>query len=298
MRFFVTGASGWIGSAVVPELVGVGHDVVGLARSDAAAAAVSANGAEVLRGSLEDLDSLYAGAAKSDGVIHLGFIHDFTQYEHSVQVDLRAIETIGEALEGSDRPLLIASGVLAMSQGPPATERDAPDPGSPRAPAARNALALSDAGVRSGVVRFPPTVHGDGDHGFIATLIQVARDRGVSGFIDDGSNRWSAVHVRDAAHLVRLAIEAAPTRSVLHAVADEGVPVRTIAEVIGRHLEIPVVSIARDDALDHFGWLGPLLGLDGAASNALTRELLGWQPTHPGLLDDLDAGHYFDGAPV
>jgi nucleoside-diphosphate-sugar epimerase len=293
MRVFVTGASGWIASAVLPELFAAGHDVVGLARSDGAAALVADRGAEVLRGSLEDLDSLQEGAAKSDGVIHLGFIHDFTRYQHSVEVDLRAIETMGDALAGSNRPLLIASGALGLSHGRPATERDIPDPNSPRALAARNTLALGDRGVRPIVVRFPPTVHGDGDHGFIAMLIEIARDKGVSGYVDDGSNQWSAVHVKDAGRLVRLAIEHAPARSVLHAVADQGVPVRAIAELIGRHLDLPVVSIAAQDALDHFGWLGGVLSADGAASSALTRELLDWRPTNLGLVDDLDEGHYF-----
>jgi nucleoside-diphosphate-sugar epimerase len=294
MRIFVTGASGWIGSAVVPELLAAGHEVVGLARSDAAAATVTARGAEVLRGSLEDLDSLREGAAKSDGVIHLGFVHDFAHFEHSVKVDLAAIETMGEALEGSDRPLLIASGVLGLTQGPLATERDAPDRNSPRAQAARHAVALADRGVRSIVARFPPTVHGAGDHGFIALLIEIAREKGVSGYVDPGSNRWSAVHVKDAGVLVRRAIDDASPGSVLHAVADEGIPLRVIAEVIGQHLELPVASIAADNALDHFGWLGLPLAVDGAASSELTQDLLGWRPTQPGLIDDLNAGHYFD----
>jgi nucleoside-diphosphate-sugar epimerase len=296
MRIFVTGASGWIGSAVVPELVRAGHDVVGLARSDAAANAITARGAEVQRGSLEDLDSLHDGAAKSDGVIHLGFVHDFTQFERSVKVDETAIKTMGEALEGSNRPLLIASGVLALAQGTLATERDAPDPNFPRAQAARYTVALADRGVRSAVVRFAPTVHGVGDQGFIAMLIDIARDKGVSGYVDEGSNRWSAVHVSDAGKLVRLACEDASPGSVVHAVADEGIPLRTIAEVIGRHLELPVASIAAADALDHFGWLGLPLAADGAASSAFTQDLLGWRPEEPGLIEDLDAGHYFDSA--
>jgi nucleoside-diphosphate-sugar epimerase len=296
MRLFVTGASGWIGSAAVPELVAAGHEVVGLARSDAAAAIVAASGGEVLRGSLEDLDILGEGAAKSDGVIHLGFIHDFSQYDKSIGVDLRAIETIGDALDGSDRPLLIASGVLGLSSDAVATERDTPGTGSPRALAAQNALALADRGLRPIVVRFAPTVHGEGDHGFIAMLIETARAKGVSAYIDDGVNRWSAVHRNDAGHLVCLAIEHAPARSVLHAVADEGVPTRTIAEVIGGRLDVPVVSLAPADALDHFGWLGFAFGANAAASNELTRELTGWRPNWPGLLADLDAGHYFRSA--
>jgi nucleoside-diphosphate-sugar epimerase len=294
MRVFVTGASGWIGSAVVPELIGAGHQVVGLARSDASAAALVAAGAEVQRGALDDLDSLRAGAAASDGVIHLAFIHDFAQYESAARTDRRAIETLGAALEGSDRPLVIASGTLGVAPGRVGTERDAPDAGAaPRAVSAEVTLALASRGVRAAVLRLPPTVHGEGDHGFVATLVAIARAKGVSGYIGDGSNRWPAVHRLDAAHLFRLALEEAPARSVLHAVADEGVPVRDIAEVIGRHLNLPAVSISPEDAGEHFGWLGAFLGADSAASSALTREQMGWEPTQPGLIDDLDEGHYF-----
>jgi nucleoside-diphosphate-sugar epimerase len=296
MRVFVTGASGWIGSAVVPELIGAGHQVIGLARSDASAEALAAAGAEVQRGDLEDLDSLRAGAAASDGVIHLAFIHDFSQFANSARVDQRAIETIGAALEGSDRPLVIASGTLGLAEGRAATEEDMPDSGSVaglRGISAEMALALASRGVRSSVLRLPPTVHGDGDHGFMATLIGIARERGVSGFIGDGSNRWSAVHRLDAARLFRLAAEAAPAGSVLHGVADEGVPVREIAEVIGRHLDLPVVSVPEDEAVDHFGWLGRFLGADATASSARTRERMGWEPTHLGLIEDLELGHYF-----
>jgi nucleoside-diphosphate-sugar epimerase len=291
MRVFVTGASGWIGSAVVPELIGAGHQVLGLARSDSSAAAIAAAGAEVLRGDLDDLDTLRAGATSSDGVIHLAFIHDFTRFEDSVSADARAIETMGAALEGSGKPLVIASGTPALP-GRVATERGEPAPGGPSAGRAANAQAALDMaarGVRSSVVGLPRTVHGQGDHGFIARLIGIARDKGISGYVGDGSSRWPAVHVLDAAHLFRLAAEQAPAGSRLHAVGDEGVPVRDIAEVIGRHLSLPTASVPAED----FGWLGQILAVDQPASSALTRELLGWRPVQPGLIEDLDKGHYF-----
>jgi len=292
MRVFVTGASGWIGSAVVPELLGAGHQVLGLARSDSSAAAIAAAGAEVLRGDLDDLDALRAGAAGSDGVIHLAFIHDFSDFAASVTADRRAIETMGAALEGSGKPLVIASGTAAMP-GRVATERDESAPGSPVAGRIANATAALDMaarGVRSSVVGLPRTVHGDGDrHGFIARMVGVARASGVSGYVGDGSNRWPAVHVLDAAHLFRLAVEQAPAGSKLHAVGDEGVPIRDIAEVIGRHLNVPAASVAAAD----FGFLGQILSIDQPASAALTRELLPWRPVHPGLIEDMDKGHYF-----
>jgi nucleoside-diphosphate-sugar epimerase len=299
MRVFVTGASGWIGSAVVGELIGAGHQVVGLARSDASAAALDAAGAEVHRGTLDDLESLRSAAAAADGVIHLAFKHDVAfsgDFPAAAAADLRAIETIGEALEGSDRTFVIASGTAGLPLGVLGTEDDAPDPGSVgahRIPSEQTALALAARGVRSAAVRLSPSVHGDGDYGFVATLVAIARDKGVSGYIGDGSNRWPAVHRLDAARLFRLALEKAPAGSVLHGVADEGVPLRAIAQVIGRHLDLPVVSIAPEDAGEHFGWLAGFLAADVPASSALTRERLGWQPTHPGLLDDLDQGHYF-----
>ncbi|MGM1061988.1 SDR family oxidoreductase [Saccharothrix sp. Mg75] len=296
MRVFVTGASGWIGSAVVPELIDAGHEVVGLARSDSSAAALTAAGAEVRRGSLEDLDSLRAGAAESDGVVHLAFIHDFSAYEESGRVDLRAIEAFGAELAGSDRPLVIASGLIGLATGRVGTEHDRPaedGPGAVRAVSARAALALAERGVRSSVVRLAPTVHGDGDPGFLAALIGTARDRGASGYVGDGANRWPAVHRFDAARLFRLALESAPAGSVLHGAAEEGVPVREIAEVIGRHLDLPVVPVAPERAAEHFGWLGAFLAADAPAASELTRELVGWRPTRPSLLDDLDQGHYF-----
>ncbi len=297
MRIFVTGATGFIGSATVPELLGAGHQVVGLARSDASADALVAAGAEVHRGQLEDLESLRQGAAGSDGVIHLGYVHDFTQFEASAQTDRRAIQALGEELEGSDRPLVIASGTAALPPGQVSTERDDPDPDHPmraRQAGAEAALAFGSRGVRSSIVRLAPTVHGAGDHGFMAMVIATARQTGVSGYVGDGANRWPAVHRLDAGALFRLAVEQAPSGSILHGVADEGVPVRSMAEVIGRHLELPVASIAPQGAFDHFGWLAALLGVDIPASSQLTQDLLDWRPTQPGLLDDLDQGHYFE----
>jgi len=306
MRVFVTGASGWIGSAVVPELIGAGHEVVGLARSDASAAALTDAGAAVHRGTLDDLDGLRAVAGASDGVIHLAFKHDLAfsgDYQGAADADRRAVETFGEALAGSDRPLLIASGILGVMPGRVATEQDGHGPnaavaafgGGPQArwETAEFALSLATRGVRSSIMRLPPTNHGDGDNGFMAALVGIAREKGVSGYIGDGANRWPAVHRLDSARLFRLALEKAAAGSTLHAVAEEGVPVHDIAEVIGRHLSLPVVAISPEDAGEHFAWLGAFLALDAPASSALTRELMGWQPTHPGLIDDLDEGHYF-----
>ncbi len=305
MRVFVTGASGWIGSAVVPELISAGHQVVGLARSDASAAALAGARAEVQRGTLDDLDVLRSAAAAADGVIHLAFKHDIAfagDFQGAADADRRAVETVGEALVGSDRPFIIASGTLWVAPERVATERDGqnPDPamvalGGPgtRLGTAQATLDLASRGIRSSVLRLPPTVHGDGDNGFMAALVGIARAKGVSGYIGDGASRWPAVHRLDAARLFRLALEKAPAGSVLHAVADEGVPVRAIAAVIGRHLSVPVGSIAPEDAGAHFGFLTSFLGVDSPASSALTRALLDWQPTHPGLIDDLDQGHYF-----
>ncbi len=294
MRVFVTGASGWIGSAVVPALLAAGYQVVGLARSDAAAAAIAALGAEVRRGDLADLDGLRAGAAASDGVVHLGYNHDFSRMEEAARLDSTAVTTFGEVLAGTGKPLLIASGLLGLATGRPATEQDAPDPSvHPRSATALAATALAAHGVRSVVLRFAPTVHGAGDHGFVSVLVGIAREKGVSAYIDDGQNAWSAVHRLDAGHLVRLAVDAAPAGSAVHASAEEGVPTRAIAEAIGRGLDLPVLSIPADQATDHFGWMGRFFGVDARASSGVTQELLGWKPTQPGLIDDLDAGHYY-----
>lgn len=294
MRVFVTGASGWIGSAAVTELLDAGHQVVGLARSQSAAEAVTALGAQVHRGSLDDVASLRAGAAGCDAVVHLGYNHDFSQMEHAAQTDLRAIETLGETLGDSERPFVVASGVLGLAPGRVSTEQDLPEPGlHPRSAGIELALSYADRGVRSSSVRFAPTVHGAGDHGFTATLVAIARAKGRSAYIGDGTNRWPAVHRLDAGRLVRLAVEQAPAGSALHVVAEEGVPTRAIAEAIGAGLGLPVVSIPVDQAGEHFGWLGRFFGMDARASNSYTRELLGWQPAQPGLLEDLGAGHYF-----
>ena len=306
MRLFVTGASGWIGSAVIPELIGAGHQVVGLARSDASAATLTAAGAEVQRGTIDDLDILREAAAASDGVIHLAFKHDIAfsgGFQAAADADRRAVETFGEVLAGSDRPFVLASGILGLTPGRVGTERDGHDaseiaalPSGPRtrSETAELVLSLGERGVRSSIVRLAPANHGEGDHGFTASLVGIAREKGVSGYIGEGSNRWTAVHRLDSAHLFRLAVESAPAGSTLHAVADEGVPIRDIAAVIGRHLSIPVVSIAPEDAGQHFTWMAGFLALDSPASSTLTRELLGWQPAQCGLIEDLDQGHYFE----
>jgi len=292
MRVFITGASGWIGSAVVPELIGAGHQVVGLARSDASAAAIAALGASVLGGDLQDLDALRAGAVDADAVVHLAYVHDFSQLAASVKIDALAVEALASALEGTGKPLVAASGTPA-EPGRTATERDFPVFGGPAAGRDKNARAVLDLatrGVRSSVVRMPRSVHGEGDkHGLITRLIGLGRDRGASVYVGDGSSRWPAVHVLDAAVLVRLAVERAPAGSVLHAVADEGVPVRDFATVIGRHLDRPTVSVPAEE----LGFLGTILALDCPASSALTTELLGWRPVRPSLIEDLEQGHYF-----
>lgn len=293
MKIFVTGASGFVGSAVVRDLIAHGHEVVGLARSDTSADALSAAGARVHRGDLNDHDSLRAAADASDGVIHLAFHHDFDNFADAGELDRRAIEVLGTTLAGSDRPLVVTSGVAGHSAGRVLTEDDPFQPGLPRhsEPAV---LAFADKGVRASIVRLSPTTHGEGDHGFVPRLIQVAREKGVSAYIGDGTNRWPAVHRLDAAPLFRLAAEQAPTGTVLHAVAEEGIAGRDIATSIGRHLGLPVTSVPAEQAFEHFGWIGGMFGLDVPTSSALTRRRFGWQPSEVGLLEDLDRGHYFD----
>jgi len=304
MRIFVTGASGWIGSAVVPELLGAGHEVVGLARSEALAQRLEAAGAIVQRGDLDDSDGLAKAAADADGVIHLAFQHEIAfsgNFAAAGAADRRAVEAMGSALAGSDRPLVLASGMLGLTIGRVATEDDGLVPGPEiranpagvRAATGLLALSLRGIGVRSSVLRLPPTVHGDGDKGFIATFVAIARQKGVAGYVGDGTNRWPAVHRSDAAHLARLAVEAAPAGSVLHAVGDDGVAFSEIAEAMGRHLNVPTTSVAPAAAVEHFGHLGLFAGLDSPASAAITRQLLGWEPTGPSLLEDLEQDHYY-----
>jgi nucleoside-diphosphate-sugar epimerase len=300
MHVLVTGASGHIGSAVVPELLQAGHRVTGLARSDGAAEALEAAGAEVRRGDLDDLNGLREAAAAADGVIHLAFKHDLMRtgdYAGAIGADLKAIEAIGAALEGSEKPFVGTGGTLMLAfagiNARPGTEEDALDGGG-RADAENMLAALADRGVRSSVVRLAPLVHSSLDHhGFAPTLIAIAREKGVSGYVGDGSNRWPALHTLDAATLYRLALERAEAGSRLHGVEDEGVPFREIAEAIGRQLDLPTTSIPAEDAGEHFSYLGAFVAADNPTSNALTRKWLGWEPTHAGLIEDLESGHYF-----
>lgn len=296
MRVFITGGTGFIGSAIVQELLKAGHQVLGLARSDASAQALAAAGAEVHRGDLQDLDSLRRGAASSEGVIHNGFIHDFARFKEVCEVDRRAIETLGGELAGSSRPFVVTSGTALISPGRLATENDVSGVDSsvlPRVATEEAATSLAERGVRVSLVRLSPSVHGDGDHGFVPMLIAMAREKGVSAYVGDGSNRWNAVHRLDAARLFRLALEKAPAGARLHAVAEQGVVFREIAEVIGKHLHLPVVARSKEEAASHFGWFTHFASLDCPASSQLTQERFGWRPVQPSLLEDLERGSYF-----
>ncbi len=298
MRVFVTGATGFIGSAIVQELIKAGHEVLGLARSEAAAKALAAAGAAVHRGSLEDLDSLQRGAAASEGVIHTAFNHDFSKYATNCEADRQAIEAMGQVLVGNDRPLVITSGIGILRVDHIVTEQDKPVSGQgaiPRIASEEAAGAMVAKGVRAIVMRLPPSVHGVGDHGFVPALIGIAREKGVSAYVGDGLNRWPAVHRFDAARAFRLAMEKGKAGAMFHAVADEGVPVQDIAAVIGLRLSLPVVSKSVEESTVHFGWLGHFLSLDVPASSLYTQQELGWKPVQPGLLTDLDNEHYFKG---
>jgi nucleoside-diphosphate-sugar epimerase len=293
MRVFITGATGFIGSAIVQELLGAGHQVLGLARSDAGAKSIAAAGAEVHRGSLEDHESLKRGAAAADGVVHTAFIHDFSDFAANAKVDKLAIEAMTATLAGSGKPLLVTSGVLGLSSGRPGTEEDSPADTFPRK-SEQAGLAAAAQGVRAMVIRLPPSVHGDGDHGFVPTLIKLAREKGFAIYVGEGQNRWPAVHRLDAAKVYRLALEKGISGAKFHGVADEGIPVREIAEIIGRRLKVPALSKTPQEAAELLGFIGHVLAMDGSASSALTRERLGWHPTQVDLIRDLEHGRYFE----
>jgi nucleoside-diphosphate-sugar epimerase len=295
MRVFVTGATGWVGSAVVDELKAGGHTVTGLARSDEGAAKLAASGIAVQRGSLEDPASLRAGAAASDAVIHTAFSHDFSKFAENAAAEIRAIDALSSELAGSDRPLVITSGVGLLRRDRPITEDDERDPNAeafPRDPESA-AKAAAAKGVRVSVIRLAPSVHGAGDHGFVPIVIGMAREHGRSAYIGDGDNKWPGVHRRDAARLYVLAMDRAADYAVYHAIADEGVPFREIAGIIGRRLNVPVESVSGDGIAAHFGWFAHFSQMDCASSSAKTRATLGWNPSEPGLLADLDSPAYF-----
>ncbi|MBX9400321.1 SDR family oxidoreductase [Lysobacter sp. BMK333-48F3] len=290
MHVFVTGATGWVGSAVVEELLRCGHRVTGLARSDDKAAALAATGAGVLRATLDDHAALRSAASTADAVVHTAFDHDFSRFAANAEQDRRAIETLGGALQGTQRPLLVTSGLARIAQGRAASESDLPQASAPRQ-SETAARALAERGVRAATVRLAPSVHGRGDYGFVPLLIRLAREKGVSAYLGEGANRWGGVHRRDAARLYRLALEQGASEPVYHAVAEEGLPFKTIAEAIGRGLGLPVESRERE----HFGWFADFAAADMAACSARTRASLGWQPGGPGLLADLDRSGYFAG---
>jgi nucleoside-diphosphate-sugar epimerase len=292
MRVFITGATGFIGSAIVQELIAADHQVLGLARSDAGAKSLVGMGAQVHRGSLEDLESLRSGAAAADGVIHCAFNHDFSQYQANCEADRRVIEAMGSVLIGSDRPFVVSAGVGVSTPGGAATENDACVPSSilPRSASEEAALTLAQRGVRASVMRLPQ-VHNLEMQGLITLLIIIAREKRVSAFVGDGTNRWPAAHRLDVAHLYTLALEKGSAGARYHAIAEEGVPLRQIAEVIGRRLHLPIVSKSAEEAADHFGWMAFMVGRDGPATSALTQERLGWRPVGPGLIADLERAH-------
>lgn len=295
MRVFVTGATGFVGSAVVQALLQAGHQVLGLARSEASAQALTDAGAGVHRGSIEDLQSLASGAAQADGVIHTAFIHDFSQFLENCEKDRLAIGALGTALKGTDKPLIVTSGTALVSNGHLATENDLPDPQglNPRIASDQAAAALAEQGVHVSLVRLPPSVHGAGDHGFVPMTIAMAREKGESAYIGAGQNLWPAVHRLDAARVFVLALEMGASNAIYHANSEEGVPFREIATLIGKHLNLPVVSKNAQEAGEHFGWFTHFASLNNPTSSQITREVLGWKPEHQDLLTDIDTAGYF-----